>query len=403
VEGALRDNTIFSSVYDFVLNHVVPDGWDGWEWAAYGIAAMSVIMLVVNSLFALTTWYTYFERRLLGRFQNRIGPNRAGPFGLLQPIADAIKLLTKEDTLPRASDRLIFNVAPVLMLATTFMIVAVIPFGEGSFLADLNIGILYISGVSSMAVIAILMAGWASANKYAMFGSMRAVAALISYEIPVVLSLLSVVILTGSMSLVDIVEGQSLPYLLVLPLAFLVFVVGISAELNRPPFDLAEAESEIIAGYHTEYSGMKFGIFQLAEFANVLLASAIITLIFLQGWRWAILPSHLWFLLKVFGTATLFIWIRATLPRLRIDQVLAFAWKFLLPLGLINVLAAAIEKLVWADPSNSELLLMATINWGVAIVAVAVFATAVNNGRHVPVHTVIAGVPPGVSSAEGVY
>ena len=387
---ALRDNVIYRNLYTWVQD-LVPSGW---AWLAYGVAALLVIMLVVNALFALTTWYTLVERRLLGRFQNRVGPNRAGPFGLLQPIADAIKLLTKEDILPRSADRLVFNLAPVVMMAPTFLALAVIPFGAGSFLADLNIGILYVTAVSSIAVLAVLMAGWASANKYAMFGSMRAVAALLSYEIPVVLALLGVVIMTGSMSLVDIVEGQSIPFLLLQPLAFLVFVIGISAELNRPPFDLAEAESEIIAGYHTEYSGMKFGTFQLAEFANLLVAGALIAVLFLQGWRGAVLPSHLWFLLKVSAVAFVFIWVRATLPRLRVDQVLAFAWKFLLPLSLINVVAVAVETLTWPDPSTGELWLMAAINWAIAIVAVFAFSNVIAERRGLPVATVRAAERP---------
>jgi NADH-quinone oxidoreductase subunit H len=390
VGDALRDNVIYRNLYTWVQD-LVPSSW---AWLAYGVAALLIIMLVVNALFTLTTWYTLVERRLLGRFQSRVGPNRAGPFGLLQPIADAIKLLTKEDILPRSADRLVFNLAPVVMMAPTFLVLAVIPFGAGSFLADLNIGILYVTAVSSIAVLAVLMAGWASANKYAMFGSMRAVAALISYEIPVVLALLSVVIMTGSMSLVDIVEGQSIPFLLLQPLAFLVFIIGISAELNRPPFDLAEAESEIIAGYHTEYSGMKFGIFQLAEFANLLVACALIAILFLQGWRGPVLPGHLWFLLKVGAVAFVFIWVRATLPRLRVDQVLSFAWKFLLPLSLINVVAVAVETLTWPDPSTSELWLMAAINWATAIVAVFAFSNIIAERRGLPVATVSAAKHP---------
>jgi NADH-quinone oxidoreductase subunit H len=390
VGEVLQDNVLYRNVYNWV-DGLVPTGW---SWVAYLVAALAVIMLVVNALFALTTWYTWVERRVLGRFQSRLGPNRVGPFGLLQPIADAIKLLSKEDILPRAADRWVFNLAPVVMMAATFLALAVIPFGANSFLANLNIGILFVVAVSSIATIAVLMAGWASANKYAMLGSMRAVAALVSYEIPMVLALLGVVITIGSMSLIDVVEGQVMPLLLVQPLGFLVFVIATSAELSRPPFDLAEAESEIIAGYHTEYSGMKFGAFQLAEFANVLVAGALITVLFLQGWKGPLLPSHLWFLLKVFAVAFVFIWVKATLPRLRIDQVLAFAWKFLLPLSLINVVAVTVEKLIWPEPSTVELWTTVGINWAIAIAAVVAFSNVIAQRRGMPVHTVRAADRP---------
>ena len=385
----LAENVIYRNVYDFVNNDVF--GGDLPAWVAYLAAGLVIILILVNALMVLTMAYTWMERRVLGRFQSRLGPNRAGPFGLLQPVADALKLLTKEDIVPRSADRLVFNMAPVVMLAPTLLVLAVVPFGAQSLLADLNVGILFVVAISGVSTIAILMAGWASANRYAMFGSMRAVAQLISYEIPVVLSLLGVVILAGSMSLVDIVEGQRIPFLIVQPLGFMVFLVGISAELNRSPFDLSEAESEIVAGYHTEYSGMKFGTFQLAEFANVLVASALLSLLFLQGWRWGegYVPSHLVFLLKVFGFAFLFIWARATLPRLRIDQVLGFAWKFLLPLSLLNVVVTAVEVLVWPEATTTELLFMAAINWAVAIVAVVVMSNVLA-GRRRPLPSPVA-------------
>ena len=393
----LQGNVIYRNVYDFVTD-LLPSGWESdWAWLAYLLAAMAIILLVVNVLFTMTTWLTYAERRLIGRFQSRLGPNRAGPFGLLQPIADAIKMLSKEDILPRVADRWVFNMAPVVMMAPVFLALAVIPFAAGGVLADLNIGALYVVAVSGIGVVAVLMAGWASANRYAMFGSMRAVAALLSYEIPVVLSILGVVIIIGSMSLTDIVEGQGLPLLLVQPLGFFVFVTGMSAELNRPPFDLAEAESEIIAGYHTEYSGMKFGAFYLAEYAGVLVASALIAVLFLQGWRGPLLPSELgflWFLLKISAIAFVFIWVKATLPRLRIDQILTLAWKFLLPLGLINVVAAAVEKLVWPAPTTAELWVMVGINWGIAAVAIVLFSNVLAKRRGVAIQTVSAAPRP---------
>lgn len=364
----LAQNSLYRNVYTFVQDALGQE----WSWLAYAIAGLSVIMLVVNGTLLLGTGYTWFERRLLGRFQNRLGPNRAGPFGLFQPLADAIKLLFKEDIIPRGADRLVFIAAPVVMLAPTLLVLAVIPFGAGSWLADLNIGLLYISAVSGIASVAVLMAGYASANKFATFGSMRAAAMLVSYEVPLVMALLGVTLLAGSMSLVDVVNAQTVPYLLVTPLGVVVFLTAISAELNRNPFDLTEAESEIVAGYMTEYSGMKYGIFMLAEFANTVVAGAIFAVLFLQGWKWALLPSHLWFLLKVGAFVFLATWVRATLPRYRLDQILALAWKGLFPLSMINVLALAVEVIAWPDPSAGQLWVMAAINWGVGLAALAI-------------------------------
>ena len=278
--------------------------------------------------------------------------------------------------MPAAGDRLIFNVAPVLMLASVLLAAAVIPFGAGAFVTDLNVGVLYLAAVSSLASIAVLMAGFASANKFSTFGSMRAVAVLVSYEIPLVMALLGVTVLAGTMSLVGVVEGQHAPYLLVAPLGAFVFVTAISAELNRTPFDVTEGESEIVAGYLTEYSGMKFGVFYLAEFAALVVAGGVFAALFLQGWRWDVLPSYLWFIIKVGGFAIAATWIRATLPRLRPDQILAFAWKFLFPVSMVNVAALSVQRL-WlggADGTltSSDLWLMAAINWPLALVTVAV-------------------------------
>ena len=363
----LQGNTIYRNVYDLVQRTLGQE----WSWLAYLVAAMVIILIIVNGILVLGTLYTWGERRLLGRFQGRLGPNRAGPFGIMQPIADALKLLTKEDIIPRGADRLVFTLAPVVMLAPTLLVLAVIPFGENSFLADLNIGVLYVVAVGGVTSVAVLMAGYASANKFATFGSMRAVAMIVSYEIPLVMALLGVTLLAGSMSMVDVVEAQHLPYLLVTPLGVFVFLTAISAELNRNPFDLLEAESELVAGYLTEYSGMKYGLFMLAEFTNVIVAGAIFAVLFLQGWQgWAFLPSHVWFLIKIGLFAFAATWVRATLPRLRLDQVLALAWKFLFPLSLLNVVVLAAEVIVWPEPSIRELGIMAGINWAVAIAAV---------------------------------
>lgn len=353
-------------------------------WLAYAVAGLVIIFMLVNAALLGAAAVTWTERRLLGRFQNRVGPNRWGPFGLLQPIADLLKLLTKEDLTPAGADRIVFALAPVAMMAPLLLMTAVIPFARDTALAGLNVGVLYLLAVSSLTTVAIFMAGWASNNRYAMFGAARAVAVLISYEVPVVLSLLGVVMVAGSMSLGDVVAAQGLPFLLVQPLAFFVFLAGMSAELNRTPFDVAEAESEIIAGYHTEYSGIKFALIQAAEFGGVAVVSAIIATLFLGGWSgpWSEYLGGLWFLLKTGIVVFLFIWIRATYPRLRIDQIMAFSWKFLLPLSLINLLAVSLEVFFLRDAagrlSTGDLGIMAGINIGVTLAAIALFGRLIS-------------------------
>lgn len=357
------------------------------DWLAYLVAGLVVMLVLINGLILLAMLYMYMERRVLGRFQGRLGPNRVGPWGLLQPVADAVKILFKEDLVPDGADRLVFNLAPVLMVVSVLLVVAVLPVGGDLFLADLNVGLLYLFAVTTPTTLAIFMAGWSSSNRYAMFGAMRAVAQLLSYEVPVVISLGSVVLLTGTLSLARAVEAQGIPYLLVLPLPFLLFLIGSSAEMNRPPFDIVEAESEIVAGYHTEYSGMKFGLFQLAEFAAVLVSSAIAVTLFLQGWRWPVLPPYLWFLLKTFGLAFLFIWTRATLPRLRPDQIMGYAWKFLFPLSLLSLFATALEVYWLRDPvtgalTTADLWLMAPLNGGLAVVALVGMSNLLGQRRY---------------------
>ena len=400
-------STVYRETYEW-FDRLLPEGLD---WLGYFLAGFALMFILINSVLLLTMVYIYMERRVLGRFQTRLGPNRVGPFGLLQPVADAVKILFKEDIVPEGVDRPVFNLAPVLMFAPVVLVVAVLPVGKGFFLADLNIGLLYILAVTSLTTLAIFMAGWGSNNRYAMFGAMRAVAQLISYEIPVVISLGSVLLLSGSLSLVQVVEGQEVPYLLVLPLTFLIFFIGSSAEMNRTPFDIVEAESEIIAGYHTEYSGMKFGLFQLAEFAAVLVTSAIAATLFLQGWRWGVLPSYLWFLIKTFGFAFVFIWIRATIPRLRVDQIMAYAWKFLFPLSLLTVLVTALEVYFLRDPVLNEvrqvvdytlntnaLWTMVPINWAIMLVALVLMANLLGQRRYsLRAHA----APPAPHSAQG--
>ena len=398
--SVLEGNVLFRSIYCWLAasegnaESCTPAGAasvrDGllppnWEWLAYTIAALSITMLLINTFMVLTMIYIYMERRLIGRFQSRVGPNRVGPFGLLQPIADGIKLLTKEDTIPDGADKWVFNLAPIVMLAPLLLVLAVLPFGKDSFLANLNIGILFIVAVTSVNTLAMFMAGFASGNRYSMFGGMRAVAQLISYEIPVVLAIVGVLLLSGSFSLVSIVEAQRLPFILLQPLGFFIFVAGSSAEMNRTPFDLVEADSELVAGYQTEYSGMKWGLFMLAEFGAVLVTSGVIVTLYLKGWEGPFLPSHLWFLIKVFSLAFIFLWVRATLPRLRIDQVMDFAWKFLLPLGLVNVFVTAAEILILGEETivdgltqrvftTQDLWTMAGVNFGVLILGIVIFS-----------------------------
>lgn len=326
----------------------LPPDWPGNFWLHLVVFAAFILVFVLITVMA----FMWFERRGLGRFQVRLGPNRVGPFGLLQPIADVLKILTKEDLIPAKGDRLVFWLAPVVAFAPIVMIFAVVPFQNGALLADLNIGILYIVAISSLATIGVFMAGWSSNNKYSLIAAMRDVAQLISYEIPLVLAIVGVVLIAGSLSLTEIVAAQSVPFILLQPLGFLIFFISSLAESNHTPFDLVEADSEIVAGYNIEYSGMKFGMLYLAEYAEVLAVSAIVTTLYLGGWRGPLLPPILLFLIKIFAVFFFIMWIRSTLPRLRIDQVMAFAWKFLLPLALINLLVTSLQVILgWPETS----------------------------------------------------
>jgi NADH-quinone oxidoreductase subunit H len=320
----------------------LPPDWPGGFWLHWGVFVVIIFVFVM----AMVMGFIWFERRGIGRFQVRLGPNRVGPFGVLQPVADAIKVLLKEDIIPAKGDKLVHWLAPVVAFVPVVVIFAVVPFQDGALLADLNIGILYVVAISSISVVGIFMAGWGSNNKFSLLGAMRTVAQEVSYEIPLVLSILGVVLIAGSLSLNDIVKAQSIPFILLQPLGFLIYFIGACAEINRTPFDLLEADSEIVAGFHTEYSGMKFALFYLMEYAEALAISAIITTLFLGGWRGPVLPPFLWFLIKVVGVFFLIFWIRSTIPRVRVDQLMAFVWKCLLPLALINLLITGVEVLV---------------------------------------------------------
>ena len=316
------------------------------DWSIFFISAL--ISITAIAVFGPVTmmYLTWFERKLIGRIQNRYGPNRVGPWGLLQPIADGIKMLTKEDIVPDQADRFAHFLAPVVIVIPALLIFSVVPFGRGMIAVNLSIGILFFLALSSTTTIWIFVASWGSRNKFSLLGGMRSVAQMISYEIPMVLSVVPVLLVVGSFSTVAIVEAQSgwnwfvfTPWGVVGLLLF--FLTGV-AEVNRTPFDLPEGESEIVAGFHTEYSGMKFALFYMAEFMNSFSISAITATLFLGGWQGPWLPSWIWFLIKSYALVFVMMWFRGTLPRLRVDQLMGFAWKFLLPLALVNLLVAGI-------------------------------------------------------------
>jgi len=341
----------------------LPPEWPGGYWIHWGVFVVIILAFVL----LMAMGFIWLERKEVGRFQVRLGPNRVGPFGILQPVADAIKVLIKEGIIPAGGDKLVYWLAPVVAFVPALMVFAVVPFQDGALLADLNIGILYVVAISSVSVVGIFMAGWSSNNKYSLLGAMRTVSQVVSYEIPLGLSILGVVLLTGSLSLSSIVEAQSIPFILLQPLGFLIYLAAAAAEINRTPFDLLEAESEIVAGFHTDYSGMKFALFYLVEYCEALAVSVIVTTLFLAGWKGPLLPPFLWFLVKVFGVFAVIVWVRATIPRLRVDQVMAFAWKCLLPLALLNLLITGIQVLVWPE----------TLPWAVVFVNLAIMVVLV--------------------------
>ena len=356
---------------------------DGLQWLAFLVTSIAIIAVVINAVLMGVLGFIWFERRVFARFQNRVGPNRWGPFGLLTPVADAIKTMFKEDVAPEDSDPLLYNLAPVLMVVPLLVVFALIPIGVGTFVVDLNVGILFILAITTMSGLAIVMGAWASGNRLSIFAGLRAVALLISYEIPMALSLIGVLMIAGSLSLGRIVDAQNVPFILVQPMGFLVFFLASLAEMNRTPFDLTEAESELAAGYLNDYSSMKFGLFFLAEFMAALAGAAVITTLFLSGWRgFEPIPSHIWFFLKMGGVLFLIIWIRFTWPRLRIDQMLAFAWKGLFELTLVNLVLAAILIAIWPEPTTNQLWIMAAINWPVFFVSVFVISKVLGVKPH---------------------
>ena len=293
-----------------------------------------LVFVVINAL--LLTWA---ERKVAGHMQRRIGPKEVGPFGLIQPIADTLKLLGKEILTPRNVERSLYWLAPTLIFIPVLVSFIVIPFDASLQVRDINVGILVILAFSSLSVLSILLAGWGSNNKYALIGSVRSVAQNVAYEIPLLLSLLPVIMMAGSLSLKDIVIAQkNLWFVFYQPLAFAIYFIAAVAETNRTPFDLPEAESELVAGYHTEYSGMRFALFFLAEYTNIFIVSAIATTFFLGGYEGPFLPGILWFLIKSYLLVFVIMWLRWTYPRVRFDQLLNICWKVLIPLTLLNLL-----------------------------------------------------------------
>jgi NADH-quinone oxidoreductase subunit H len=306
--------------------------------------AVAMVTTIVAVIVMLAVW---FERRVVGLLQGRLGPNRVGPAGLLQSVADGIKLLMKEIIIPSQADRVPFMLAPLVVLVPSLMVWSVIPWGPGLNVTDLNVGVLFIAAMGAVPTIGVLMAGWASGNKYSLLGGMRAAAQLISYEIPMIVTLMVPVLLAGTMSLSGLVEAQSGLWFVFLlpvgPVAFLLFLICGIAEVNRSPFDLPEAESEIVAGFHTEYSGMAFALFFLAEYANSIAISAMASLLFFGGWLGPVLPPFVWFFLKTSLIFFVIVWIRGTLPRIRYDQLMHVAWKVALPTSLVVLGIAAVE------------------------------------------------------------
>ena len=334
------------------------------------ISILKIIVVLVITLTAVA-YTVLLERKVLGRIQNRWGPSRVGPFGLLQPLADGIKLFLKEDMMPLAVERPLFILAPIIALSCALISIAVVPFGKPYYfhnvdltqISNINIGLLVILGITSIGVYGVALSGWSSNNKYSLFGSLRASAQLVSYELALGLSLVGVVLRAGSLSLRDIVNSQSAHGLRSWNffggfqfVAFFIYLMAAYAETNRTPFDLPEAESELVAGYHTEYSSMKFAMFFMAEYANMITVGCVATLLFLGGWSspfgslipavggpvvQALLPVF-WFVSKVFCFLFLYVWVRGTLPRFRYDQLMGFGWKFLLPIAIVNVMATSL-------------------------------------------------------------
>lgn len=330
--------------------------WGIPAWIVSIVSALVIIATLIGIFLALFALTSVLERKILARVQNRYGPNRVGPFGLFQPVADGIKMLTKEDIVPRAADKIVHFLAPVVMLIPALMVLAILPYGRGMVPVELDAGILYFFALGAATEVAVFMAGWSSNNKYSVLGAMRAIAQMISYELPLVISAIVTAMIAGSLSPSAIVAAQGgysfgfVPHWFVFTpwgfVACIIFYIGALAESNRSPFDLPEGESELVAGHLTEYSGFKYALFFMAEYVGMFAICGLLVTLFLGGWQAPLpvlgfVPSWAWFFAKVCFVAFTMIWVRATMPRMRIDQLMAFAWKFLLPMSFAAFIAAA--------------------------------------------------------------
>jgi NADH-quinone oxidoreductase subunit H len=315
------------------------------------LIAVVKVLVVFTAMLLIVAYTTLMERKVLGRMQVRFGPNRVGPFGLFQPVADGIKLFFKEDIIVPHANKIIYILAPAVIVITALVSYAVIPFGDtvkilgrnvDLVVADVNVGLLYLFAISSLGVYGVVLGGWASNNKYSLLGSIRSSAQMISYELSLGLSIVGVMMIAGTLSLNQIVAAQSPVWFIVYqPLGFILYIISAAAEVSRTPFDLTECENELVAGYQTEYSSMKFGLYYLAEYAHILVVSSLAVSLFFGGWHGPFLPPVVWFLIKVFVFIFIFIWVRATFPRFRYDQLMKFGWKVLFPLSLLNIMLTA--------------------------------------------------------------
>ncbi|MCC6485380.1 MAG: NADH-quinone oxidoreductase subunit NuoH [Armatimonadetes bacterium] len=373
------------------------------DWIASLIKAV-IIFVVLLQLVPVLIW---LERKVVARMQQRIGPNRVGPFGLLQPLADAVKLMAKENIIPTGVDKLVYYLAPVISIVPALAAFAVVPFGEPIHVAGrvvylqvahVNIGILYVLALSSLAVYGITLAGWSSNNKYSLLGGLRASAQMISYEIPVGLTVVAVVLLAGSLDLLDIVNQQVKQGIWNIGpqfIGFLLFVVASNAELNRAPFDMAEAESELVAGFHTEYTGFRFAMFFMGEYVNMVTTSALATVMYLGGWHgfgpdvWYL--NLIWFILKIFAFIIFYMWVRASWPRIRYDQLMGFGWKVMIPAALLNLAATAVVIVVAKERAT---LWLTAVNIALFVVFLAVLRLV--NSRQLEQHRQVVPQPDAV-------
>ena len=316
------------------------------------------VLVVFIAMLLIVAYTTLMERKVLGHMQVRIGPNRTGPFGLLQPVADGIKLFFKEDIIVPHANKIIYILAPAVIVITALVSYAVIPFGDSIkilgrsvdlVVADVNVGLLYLFAISSLGVYGVVMGGWASNNKYSLLGSIRSSAQMISYELSLGLSIVGVMMIAGTLSLNKIVAAQSPVWFIIYqPLGFILYIISAAAEISRTPFDLTECDNELVAGYQTEYSSMKFALYYLAEYAHILVVSSLAVSLFFGGWHGPFLPPVIWFLIKVFIFIFIFIWVRATFPRFRYDQLMKFGWKVLFPLSLVNIMLTAVGVILFS-------------------------------------------------------